>query len=291
MDLAGQRVGRKFVGFGYWEGTIVGAGEKHCTVKWENDDSEDAYTHAEAKRMLLPEPGTATEAAPDEVDAPLAAAPAVPAAAVPAAVPAAVLPQKRATPPAASQPAAEQEPPAKKKAKQEPPAAPQPVAKPDSSRKAKQAERSSEDSQRGAGTWTKLPREDETRHMMHFFLAQLRWEYGRILSGLPDPITEAAVGVRRSAERKAADHAEEEADTAKAAAFAAFDAQLAVIDPAHDHTDLTGPGMSALMRAFFDRHAKGDKWVPFHPVLGTHERYVHAGMPPRGKNASYQLME
>ena len=71
----------------------------------------------------------------------------------------------------------------------------------------------------------------------------MRWEYARVLSGQPDPLT-ASGG---------------DGDEGTGDAFAAFDQQLAVVDPGHDHTDVTGPKMSHLMRTFFDRHAKGDK--------------------------------
>ena len=76
--------------------------------------------------------------------------------------------------------------------------------------------------------------------MLHFFLAQLRWEHKMRISPTNS--------------------------------FAEFDAQLRVIDPEHQGKDVQE--MSELMKLFFIKSAKGDKWVPMHAVLGDHELYI-----------------
>ena len=50
--------------------------------------------------------------------------------------------------------------------------------------------------------------------------------------------------------------------------------------------------MKPLMAEFFRRHAKGDKWVPFHTVLGTHELYIQrriGGLPYLSEGEKYAL--
>mmetsp|Transcript_53973 Transcript_53973/g.123008 ORF Transcript_53973/g.123008 Transcript_53973/m.123008 type:complete len:423 (+) Transcript_53973:67-1335(+) len=81
------------------------------------------------------------------------------------------------------------------------------------------------------------PDSAETKHLLHFLLAQLRWQHG------------TRVGT-----------------------FEEFDAEAARHDPELGAADFAA--MSPLMEEFFSRHAKGDKWVPFHAALGEHELYI-----------------
>jgi hypothetical protein len=80
----------------------------------------------------------------------------------------------------------------------------------------------------------------ELNHMVHFFMAQLRWEYGKVIS--------------------------------ETGSFEEFDSKLASIDPTFGGKDVAN--MTELMELFFSKGAKGDRWVPFHAVLGEHERYI-----------------
>ena len=84
------------------------------------------------------------------------------------------------------------------------------------------------------------PNDAEVGHLLQFLLAQLRWQHGTLV----DPAGAPGAG-----------------------AFAAFDAECARLDPVVGARDLAS--MAPLMDAFFARHAKGDRWVPFHCVLGT----------------------
>jgi hypothetical protein len=86
-------------------------------------------------------------------------------------------------------------------------------------------------------TFQRIPRPEEVSHFTHFLLAQLRWQHGKIVGSFDDFDRECAK----------------------------YDSQLGVSDIV---------AMEPLMLDFFSRHAKGDKWVPFHAVLGVHELYI-----------------
>jgi hypothetical protein len=53
----------------------------------------------------------------------------------------------------------------------------------------------------------------------------------------------------------------------------AFDMEMARLDPERGSDDVVA--QDYLMAEFFAKAARGDKWVPWHTVLGTHESYLH----------------
>jgi hypothetical protein len=101
------------------------------------------------------------------------------------------------------------------------------------------------DGRRGGGVpWAaREPRLAEVKHLVHFLLAQLRWQHGRLVGS-----------------------------------FAEFDAEAARHNSVVGDEDTVDDGdveaMAPLMNEFFSRHARGDRWVPFFPVLGEHELYL-----------------
>jgi hypothetical protein len=80
----------------------------------------------------------------------------------------------------------------------------------------------------------------ELSHMIHFFLCQMRAQCDRLLGNTY-------------------------AD--------AFDMEMARLDPERGSDDVVA--QDYLMAEFFAKAARGDKWVPWHTVLGTHESYLH----------------
>lgn len=86
-------------------------------------------------------------------------------------------------------------------------------------------------------TFQRTPLPDEVSHFTHFLLAQLRWQHGL-----------------------------------KVGSFDDFDKECLNHDANLGSGDIIA--MQPMMEAFFSRHAKGDKWVPFHAVLGDHELYI-----------------
>jgi hypothetical protein len=72
---------------------------------------------------------------------------------------------------------------------------------------------------------------------------------------------------------------------------AEFDAELARIDPEHGGRDVIA--LEYAMEQFFAFKARDDKWVPWHTVLGMHERYIqeklHAGLPHLTVEEKYLL--
>eukprot|EP01047_Picozoa_sp_COSAG01_P019717 COSAG01_NODE_1105_length_11671_cov_3.526789_1_plen_467_part_00 len=125
----------------------------------------------------------------------------------------------------------------------------------------------------GQRAYTAEVNPNELSHMVHFFLCQMRAQCERLLG---------------------------------AATAAAFDAEMARLDPSRGSgacnrqtprihlcggqnalggavTPLGGAGLRVaddvvaqgyLMSQFFAKAARGDKWVPWHTVLGAHERYL-----------------
>jgi len=83
----------------------------------------------------------------------------------------------------------------------------------------------------------RLPKSEEVSHLLMFLMAQLRWQHGTLVGDFTD-----------------------------------FDDECKRLDPENGCTDVVA--MGSLMEVFFSRHAKGDKWVPFHAALGTHETYI-----------------
>ena len=92
----------------------------------------------------------------------------------------------------------------------------------------------------------RIPRRDEIGHLIHFLLAQLRWQHGLL------------VGTFEEFDAEASKHNRRACDDEESVPLQVGDIK----------------GMEKLMEQFFARHAKGDKWVPFHAVLGAHERYI-----------------
>eukprot|EP01043_Picozoa_sp_COSAG02_P045651 COSAG02_NODE_4199_length_5633_cov_4.504518_7_plen_479_part_00 len=80
----------------------------------------------------------------------------------------------------------------------------------------------------------------ELDHMIHFFLCQMRAQCDRRLGS-----TYATN----------------------------FDKEMARLDPERGSRDVVA--QDHLMAEFFAKAARGDKWVPWHTVLGTHESYLH----------------
>ncbi len=89
----------------------------------------------------------------------------------------------------------------------------------------------------------KTPKLEEIKHFIHFVLAQLRWQHGRLVGSFDEFDKEAARVNRCVGSEK-----ETNDDDVKA--------------------------MEPLMEKFFKRYAKGDRWIPFFPVLGDHELYI-----------------
>lgn len=81
---------------------------------------------------------------------------------------------------------------------------------------------------------------EELKHLYHFLLAQLRFEYQMSVS--------------------------------ETESFVEFDRKLASIDPKFQGRDVQA--MQKLMDAFLSKVAKGDRWMPIHAVLGEHEKYI-----------------
>lgn len=80
----------------------------------------------------------------------------------------------------------------------------------------------------------------EVAHMIQFFLCQLRWQYGKIVS--------------------------------EDGSFSAFDAEMLTIDPGLGAADVAS--CAALMDAFFRGPARGDRWVPWHTVTCDQELFL-----------------
>ena len=99
-------------------------------------------------------------------------------------------------------------------------------------------------SKRTCISWAqRIPKLEEVKHFVHFLLAQLRWQHGKLVGSFDEFDREAA---RHN--RCVGDEKEKKNDDVKA--------------------------MEPLMDKFFSRYAKGDRWVPFFPVLGDHELYI-----------------
>lgn len=104
-------------------------------------------------------------------------------------------------------------------------------------RSAKKAKRSKEVSVKGSVNANRTPNAEEVDHLLLFLMGQLRWQHGKLIG-----------------------------------TFAEFDDECQRIDSAKGSSDVAA--LQPLMDTFFSRHAKGDKWVPFHAVLGHHETYI-----------------
>ncbi len=89
----------------------------------------------------------------------------------------------------------------------------------------------------------RAPKIEEVKHFIHFMLAQLRWQHGMLVGSF------------------------EEFDEEAARHNYALSSEKSV-----DNDDLKA--MKPLMSKFFSRWAKGDRWVPFFPILGDHELYI-----------------
>jgi len=89
----------------------------------------------------------------------------------------------------------------------------------------------------GSVNANRTPKAEEVDHLLLFLLCQLRWQHGLLIG-----------------------------------TFSEFDDACQRIDPVKGSSDVAA--LQPLMDTFFSRHAKGDKWVPFHAVLGDHETYI-----------------
>jgi len=89
----------------------------------------------------------------------------------------------------------------------------------------------------------RTPVRAEVEHFVHFLLAQLRWQHGKLIGSFDEFDEEAARHNRRVRDETSVD-------------------------------DCDVKAMGELMDTFFSRHARGDRWIPFFPVLGEHELYI-----------------
>lgn len=90
---------------------------------------------------------------------------------------------------------------------------------------------------RERGLW---PAEAELGHMIQFFLCQLRWQYGMVVSEKGD--------------------------------FDAFDAEMSLLD--HEMGSRDVASCTSLMADFFRGPARGDRWVPWHTVTCDQELFL-----------------
>ena len=93
----------------------------------------------------------------------------------------------------------------------------------------------------GDGDDEASPKVAEVRHMLHFYLCQLRWQYGRIVA--PDD-------------------------------WASFDAELARLDSKGGVGAADVASCGALMDAFLRGPALGDRWVPWHTTTCEQELFL-----------------
>ena len=104
------------------------------------------------------------------------------------------------------------------------------------------------------------PDDDETRHLLHFALLQLRAEYAEVVARADAPYASVAA-------------ADDRCGPATVAAYEAFDAACAAVAGAGAAADLAS--CAPLMEVFLTGQcARGDKWMPWHCALGAHERYL-----------------